>query len=36
MLRTGIVPDDFAFKHIGSTLIAFTGAARKNAAPIAT
>jgi 2-polyprenyl-6-hydroxyphenyl methylase/3-demethylubiquinone-9 3-methyltransferase len=36
MLRTGIVPDDFSFKHTGSTLIAFTGAARKSAAQAST
>jgi 2-polyprenyl-6-hydroxyphenyl methylase/3-demethylubiquinone-9 3-methyltransferase len=36
MLRTGIVPDDFSFTHTASTLIAFTGSARKHAAAAPT
>jgi 2-polyprenyl-6-hydroxyphenyl methylase/3-demethylubiquinone-9 3-methyltransferase len=29
MLRSGVVPEDFSFTHTRSTLIAYTGAARK-------
>jgi 2-polyprenyl-6-hydroxyphenyl methylase/3-demethylubiquinone-9 3-methyltransferase len=32
MLRSGVVPDDFSFTHTRSTLIAYTGAARKGGA----
>jgi hypothetical protein len=29
MLLTGVVPDDFRFRFSGSTLLAYTGCARR-------